>query len=138
MRLASILTALLGAAVAAAIAVLPQRLCFSGGQNYTFYCGESSADCREVRAKANAELERLTLSDVCGESAEYDDFDLQAFLKKVNGKVVFTEKLSDSVNYYCTADLPYSVNLYNHTINLHVCVREDTTKVASPIIFGGY
>ena len=138
MRLASVLTVLFGTVVLAAIAVMPQRLCFSDGKNYTFYCGTSSADCREVCASVNAELERLTLFDVCGESAEYEDFDLETFLKNVGGKVVFTEELSDSVNYYCTADLPYSVNLYGYKINLHVCVRNDIVKVASPIIFGGY
>lgn len=138
MKLASVMTVLFGAAIMAAIAVLPGRLCFSGGKNYTFYCGTSSADCREVRTTINAELKRLTLNDVCGESTEYDNFDLLDFLKSVDGKVVFTEELSDSVNYYCTANLPYSVNLYGKKINLHICVRDDTTKVASPIIFGGY
>ena len=138
MRLTGVVTVLLAAVILAAIAILPSRVCFAGGKNYTFYCGTSSADCREVRAVFNAELERITLSDVCGESAEYENFDLEGFLKGVNGKVVFIEELSDSVNYYCTADLPYSVNLYGHTINLHVCIRNDTAKVASPIIFGGY
>lgn len=59
-------------------------------------------------------------------------------MKTVNGEIVFCEKLSDSVNYYCKADLPYSVELYGKTINLHVCIRKDGVKVASPIIFGGY
>ena len=121
-----------------AMAILPSRVCFADGKNYTFYCGTSSADCREIRATFNAELERIALTNVCGESAEYDSFDLEGFLKGINGNVVFVEELSDSVNYYCTADLPYSVNLYGKTINLHVCVRSDTVKVASPIIFGGY
>lgn len=126
------------ALICAAFVVLPSRVCFSGGQNYTFYCGTSSADCREVRAVFNAEIERLFLADVCGESVEYENFDLKSYLKQVNGKIVFTEELSDSVNYYCTADLPYSVMIDGRTINLHVCVKKDSVKVASPIIFGGY
>lgn len=138
MRIATLLTAFFGAVVLSAIAVLPSRLCFSDGENYTFYCGTSSSDCREVRAVFNADLERLALSDVCGESVEYENFDLKSFLKGVNGEVKFVEELSDSINYYCAADLPYSVDLYGYKINLHVCVKSDKAKVASPIIFGGY
>lgn len=138
MRITGIFTILCAAAIIAAFAVFPRRVCFSGGKNYTFYCGTSSADCREVKPVFNAEIERLFLSDVCGESAEYADFDFEKFLNDVNGQVVFTEELSDSVNYYCTADLPYFVEINGCRINLHVCVRENGTKVASPIIFGGY
>lgn len=132
------LLTLCAAIICSAFAVFPSRVCFSGGENYTFYCGTSSADCREVRSAFNAEIERLFLSNVCGESVEYKSFDLNSYLKNVNGKVVFTEELSDSVNYYCTADLPYSVNISGYTVNLHVCVRKESVKVASPIIFGGY
>lgn len=138
MRHIGILTILCAALILAVIAVSPSRLCFSGGDNYTFYCGTSSADCREVRSTFNAEVERLLLADVCGESAEYEAFDLNSYLKQVNGKILFTEELSDSINYYCSANLPYSVNVNGHTVNLHVCVKKDSVKVASPIIFGGY
>lgn len=138
MRIAGLLTITCAAVICAALVVLPSRVCFSGGENYTFYCGTSSADCREVRSSFNAEIERLLLSDVCGESAEYRQFDIKSYLKSVNGKIIFTEELSDSVNYYCTADLPYSVDINGYRINLHVCVRKDSVKVASPIIFGGY
>ena len=64
--------------------------------------------------------------------------DIDGFLSEVNGEIVFCEELSDSVNYYCTADLPYSVELYGREINLHICVRDDGVAVGSPIIFGGY
>lgn len=138
MKLAAIACTVLGAVFLAALAIFPRRVCFEGGENYTFYCGTSSADCREVRAGGNAEIARLTLNNVCGESVEYGDFNLESFLLKVNGQIKFTEELSDSVNYYCTADLPYSVELYGYTVNLHVSVKDGKTKVASPIIFGGY
>ncbi|MDE7082836.1 MAG: hypothetical protein K2O89_03945 [Clostridia bacterium] len=124
--------------VLAAVAFLPQNLCFDSGNAYTFYCGTSSADCKVVTVQNFASLQKLCLKDVCGESTDYDNFDLESFLESVGGKVVFKEEFSDGVNYYCTANLPYSVTLYNHTINLHVAVRGDTARVASPIIFGGY
>lgn len=139
MRLGRItVCAVLGAAIICAVAVLPARLCFAEGVSYTFYCGTSSADCREYTYTENAALARLGLLCVCGEAAVYTSFDLEEFLGGVGGEIVFCEELSDSVNYYCTADLPYSVNLYGKEINLHICMRKDSVKVASPIIFGGY
>ncbi len=112
--------------------------CFEGGESYTFFCGHDSSDCRVVKTYGNAVLAKLTLADVCGESTEYERLDVQAFLDEVNGRAVFTEKLSDSLNYYCTADLPYSVELYGTEINLHICIKQGGVTVASPIIFGGY
>ena len=138
MRVAGLITIACAAIICAALVIFPGRVCFKDGENYTFYCGTSSADCREVRSALNAEVDRLFLSDVCGESAEYKNFDLDAYLKAVNGKVLFTEELSDSVNYYCSADLPYSVDINGYTVNLHICMRKNSVKVASPIIFGGY
>ncbi len=123
----------------AVFAICQAHLCFDGGQSYTFFVGNTSKDCREVKTDGNALLKKLTLSSVCGECAEYpSSFDYKEYLKKVNGEIIFTEELSDSVNYYCKADLPYSVKLYGEKINLHICVKKDSVMLASPIIFGGY
>ena len=54
------------------------------------------------------------------ESTVYSEFDLDGYLSSVGGEVIFVEELSDSVNYYCKANLPYSVILYGEEINLHV------------------
>lgn len=129
---------LCAALVVSALVALPQRLCFDGGKNYTFYLGTSSADCREFISGESAAQDRLMLQSVCGESAEFENFDLDGFLSRYDAEIIFKEELSDSVNYYCSADLPYSVELYGQKINLHICVRRDCVKVASPIIFGGY
>ena len=126
------------AAFIALMAYLPSKLCFEGAESYTFFTGDTSKNCREVNADGNAWIKKITLSDVCGECATFSEFDLESYLEKVNGEVVFKEVLSDSVNYYCKADLPYSVTLYGEEINLHVCIKSDGVKVASPIIFGGY
>ena len=124
--------------VLAAVAFMPQDLCFESGDTYTFYCGTSSADCKVITVQSGAKAQKACLKNVCGESTEYKNFDMESFLKSVDGKVVFVEKFSDGVNYYCTADLPYSVELYNRKINLHIALKGDTARVASPIIFGGY
>lgn len=124
---------------AAAIAVLPQRLVFRGGESYRFYLGDTSKNCREVCADGNAApLTRLTLKEVNGESAVYTTLDIEKFLDEVGGEILFKEELTDSVNYYCKANLPYSVTLYGQEVNLHICVKKDVTIVASPVIFGGY
>lgn len=135
------ITAMLAAAALIVIAlyVLPKEPVFGGGESYSFYVGNTSKNCRVVTANGkNAQLKRLTLSGVCGESATYSSLDWQAYLKEVNGKVLFCEELTDSVNYYCEAELPYSISLYGKTVNLHICVKEDGVTIASPIIFGGY
>lgn len=124
--------------ILAAVTVYPQRLCFDGGKAYTFYCGTSSKDCKVVTVSQNAFAEKLCLKNVCGESCEYENFDIGRFLDSLGAEIVFIEELSDSINYYCTANLPYSVNLYGKEINLHVSVHGDRARVASPIIFGGY
>lgn len=127
------------ALIALAIYVLPKRLAFSGGDSYTFFVGNTSKNCRVVTTDGHgALLKRLTLSDVCGESATYSSLDWESYLEKVNGKILFCEQLSDSVNYYCTADMPYSIELYGQTVNLHICVKEGSVTIATPIIFGGY
>ena len=125
-------------AIVAALCVLPQRLCFIDGADYKFYCGTSSKDCKTLDVCGNAAVERLCLKNVCGESAVYENFNLEDFLTRFDGEIVFVEELSDSVNYYCRADLPYSVNLYGEEINLHISVRGGTARAGSPIIFGGY
>ncbi len=135
-------TSLLFAAFAlflCALVLLPQRLAFRGGTRYTFFTGNSSSDCRVVTASPeSAPLVRLTLKEVCGESTLFETLDIDEFLASVNGEILFTESLSDSENYYCRADLPYSVTLYGQEVNLHICVKDSGVTVASPIIFGGY
>lgn len=126
-------------AVFCVLAALPNRLVFEGGERYTFYVGNTSKDCREVSCSAaEAGLTRLTLQNVCGESATYSHLDIDEFLKSVNGEILFEEEIDGSFNYYCKADLPYSVKVNGFTVNLHICVREDSVMAGSPIIFGGY
>lgn len=121
------------------ITLLPQRLAFRGGESYAFFIGDTSKSCKVVTCSGkDANRTRLTLQGVCGESATYSRLDLADFLASVNGEVVFCERLDDSVNYYCTASLPYSVTLYGKQINLHICVKEEGVTVGTPIIFGGY
>lgn len=132
------LTALSAVLIIFAISALPKRICFEGGYNYVFYCGTSSADCKVVRADDNAKLTRIFLKDVCGEGAEFKELDIDGFLAGVNGKIVFSESVAGITNYYCSASLPYSTVLDGAVINLHIAVCEDSVKVGTPIIFGGY
>lgn len=139
MQLARLLFVTISAVfVLAAVALLPQNLCFESGDTYTFYCGTSSADCKIITVNNFAAAKKLCLKNVCGESTDYKSFDMESFLQSVGGKVVFEEEFSDGVNFYCTANLPYSVELYGQKINLHIAVKENAARVASPIIFGGY
>ena len=130
---------MLSAATAAVCcAAFNTALCFDEGESYTFYCGNTSADCTVVTVNGGAALKKLALKEVCGEATVYAQLDIADFLQRVGGEVLFGERLSDSVNYYCSADLPYSVRLYGQEVNLHISVKESGVMVASPIIFGGY
>lgn len=129
---------IIAAAVCAAVVSLPKRTAFEEGTTYTFYLGHNSSDCRVLTVDDNAQLLILALKDVCGEATTFSSLDVDKFLKSVNGEILFKEELSDSVNFYCSADLPYSVELYGKTVNLHICVKDEGVTVASPIIFGGY
>lgn len=132
-------TLALAAALLLALTALPDRLAFDGGDSYSFYVGNSSEDCKVITTSySEASAARLNLKHVCGESATFKELDALEFIGSVGGRIIFSEELSDSVNYYCKAPLPYSVTLYGSEINLHVCVRDDGVRVASPIIFGGY
>lgn len=139
MRAAKLTVMLIAAAALCASAVcLSRRTAFECGDGYTFYTGSASSSCRVVTAGSNPRLTLLTLSDVRGETTSYPSLDIEKFLERTGGEILFEERLSDSVNYYCSADLPYSVQLYGKTVNLHICVRDDGVTVGSPVIFGGY
>ena len=121
-----------------ALAAFNSGTCFEEGEIYTFVCRDASRGCRIVTVESGAALKKLALKDINGESTTYASLNIADFLNEVSGEIIFTEELSDSVNYYCTADLPYSTKLYGQEINLHICVKEQGVTVASPIIFGGY
>lgn len=109
-----------------------------GGENYTFFTGKSSQSCQIIKASTSPALCKLFLTDVCGELATYKNLDVDDFFQKTDATVVFIERLFDSTNYYCTANMPYAITLYGQQINLHICVKDDVVLVGSPIIFGGY
>lgn len=133
------LTLLAALAVVLSLIALPKRLAFDAGENYVFYLGDTSKDCRTVYASARtAPTLRLALNGINGESTSYRTLDAEEFIGSLGGEIVFTEELSDSFNYYCRAPLPYRVIICGEEINLHVCVKEDGVTVASPVIFGGY
>ncbi len=126
-------------AVVFALTALPKRLAFDAGENYVFYLGDTSKNCRTVYANAQtAPALRLTLSGINGESTTYGTLDAEEFISSLGGEIIFTEELSDSFNYYCRAPLPYKVTIDGKEINLHVCVKKEGVTVASPVIFGGY
>jgi hypothetical protein len=130
-------TLVLAVGVSLSVVFLPKTLLFYGGENYTFFVGDTSKSCKVITT-ATPTITKLTLNNISGESAYYPTLDVEAFIADIGGEVVFCEQLSDSTNYYCSAPLPYSVTLYGKEINLHICVKNSGVIVASPIIFGGY
>ncbi len=138
MKIACIASAACAAIILFALALFPARVCLANGKNHAFIIGSSSADCIEYFPRTNCELEMLFIKNICGESAEFEEFDREEYLESVGGKILFCETAGDSVNYYCSARLPYSVRLKGQTVNLQICVRDGGVKLGTPIIFGGY
>lgn len=112
---------------------------FGKAEQYRFYIGDTSKNCKEiVTTYTQACVTKPFLTQLNGESVTVRNIDLQELLSKVDGEILFCERLEDSVNYYCHANLPYSITLYGKQVNLHVCIKKDEVIIASPIIFGGY
>ena len=120
------------------IVALPERLCFKGGESYSFYCGTDSADCKVIRADLNPAKVRLSLKNVCGEGAIYTLKMPEDIINELNAEVVFYEQVGRVTSYYCRAKLPYSVKIGDEKINLQISVCGDRVAVGTPIIFGGY
>lgn len=109
------------------------------GINHAYYLSNSSQNFCTLTDPTFWELATMQ-GKLHGETCEYllSDFSLDEYLQKVNGNVCFVEVLFDSVNYYCTADMPYQTQLNGQAINLHICVKQDAVAVGTPVIFGGY
>lgn len=131
-------TAMLLCAVATLLlaTALPQTLSLPQGENYTFYCGDTSRNCRIITP--TYPLFAKAFLHPQGESTIYTNLDIDAFFAQMGATVIYVEELLDCTNYYAQAPLPYAVSLYGTTINLHVCVRTHDVMVGTPIIFGGY
>ncbi len=110
---------------------------FAGGKNYVFYTGNSSS-AQQIFSQ-NPALDKLTLGNIKGESAEYDGNRLQEIVKTFQARLVFCEEACGVKNYYFYSErLSSAVYLNGEAVNLHVALRESSTAVGSPLIFGGY
>ena len=85
------------AACAACLTAFNSNTCFAEGESYTFFCGDTSRDCRIITVESGAALKKLTLRGINGESTAYPELDIAEFLDEVNGQIIFTEELTDSV-----------------------------------------
>jgi len=76
-----------------------------------------------------------------GESAsiERDKFNLSDFLSSMNAKIIFTEQVEDRNIYYAySPSIKYLKVIGDKKINLQICVKTDSVKVGSPLIFGSF
>lgn len=109
---------------------------FDRGISYELYFGSSSAGI--VSAKDPA-LAKLFCPAVKGESAVYEGDKRRALEEKFHARLLFTEEVAGVTNYYyVTPDLRHGVAVNGQTVNLHIAVSADRTKVGTPLIFGGF
>lgn len=109
---------------------------FPRGEKYTFYQGTSSSPMAETEFPL---LTKLRLNGAKGESTVYEG-DCYSFLKEEFQAVLLWEEEAANVkNFYLySARLPGGVEINGRLVNLHIAVREESTVVGTPLIFGGY
>lgn len=106
------------------------------GEGYTFYLGKSSS-ARAV--SSTSPLIKLFLGETKGESAVYRGDRYEEFARKYRAKLLFTERVGDTVSYYLySPDMGESVALCGEAVNLQIAVGGGQTAVGTPLIFGGW
>ena len=126
--------------------------CYSG--TYTFYTQEKFSDydtqCMQSgngflvstsNKNANDVFLKLNLNMLQGESFCFDGnmLDAQVLIKKLNGKVLKTEKVGDMLIFYGqSGKLEKYVVVDNEKINFQVAVNDGKVTIGTPLILGGY
>ena len=110
---------------------------FEKGERYEFYLGASSSAL--VVESDHPALDKLLLSDAQGESVRYAGDKVQELMKRFREKTLFTERVGETVNYYCYSPLlGKTVALNGYAVNLHLSVNAEQTAAGTPLIFGGF
>ena len=108
---------------------------FERGERYEFYTGTSS----DQIVLARSPLEKLTLSNIKGESVRYEGDRAQELISRFQAKILFIEEAAGVVNYYCYSPfLEGAVELRGERVNLHIATSGERTAAGTPIIFGGF
>ena len=108
---------------------------FSSSKNLEIYKGNSS---QKIYNLTNIQS-IFTFKAGEGFYVDSNNFDINEFLKNHNAQVVFIEKVESGTSYYCfSTNIYYFQPIRDKIINLHIFISEKTTKIGSPIIYGGY
>lgn len=106
-------------------------------QSFEVYVGESSSRAQIINADTN---NLYLLKNVYGQSfkTERKNFDLEAFLKDFNAKVVLVEPLECGVSIYAySKQIKYRENIDGKIVNLQIFLSKQVT-VGTPLIFGSF
>lgn len=108
---------------------------FEGGTGYELYLSDSAGEIRLTETPAR---DKLFLA-VTGESVRYEGDLSQELMEKFAAKLVFCEKVGQTVNYYLySPKLGEGIALPEGAVNLHIAVRGNVTAAGTPLIFGGF
>ncbi len=119
----------------AAVWLMRKAPLFAGASNYTLYLGTSSAGQIVTSSPAKDKL----CYSVRGESGEYEGDCYEQLKNKFQAKLLLSEEACGVKNYYLySPKLGKTIKIGGKNVNLHVAVKENTTAVGTPIIFGGY
>lgn len=110
---------------------------FEKGTNYEFYLGADSSS--PIVSSDRPAFDKLRLGKVAGEKTEYESADLSALENRYRARLLFTEEVCGTVNYYFySPELGDCVYLNGYAVNLHIAVAGMRTAVGTPLIFGGF
>jgi len=67
------------------------------------------------------------------------EIDPEEFIKKMDGKLIWTEKTEEGTGYYAFSEkIRYKKTVNGKTFNIHVFVGKEKTTVGTPMIYGSY
>lgn len=97
------------------------------------YIGSYSSNC-EIKTGDRVSLLKT------GEAVFIKEkLDIETVLAEFGGEIVFVEETEEAVNYYAFSRTFKNCKTINgKTINLHISVSKNGTKLGTPVIFGSF
>jgi len=110
---------------------------FCDGKNHVYYFKASSQGGAAYSDEALPA--EIIYAELGGESASFDGTTIEEIERKYSAVLLFEESASGVDNYYYYSPLfSRFAFIGGRAVNLHVAVRDNSVRVGTPIIFGGY
>ena len=136
--LKKIVILIIGFVIVLGVAVNNKAPVFYGYSNRFEVCLDKASSSTEIIRVSDKEF--YIFEKVGGEcfSTDYEEFNLDNFLRKYNAQIVMVEQLEQGISYYAySPTLKYKALILGKTVNLQIFIGDRVT-VGSPFIFGSF